>query len=230
MNRAGIGEQDRLFYDAYGYLVLRGLFADDADRLATAFDEVFADPANPRLDYNVIGHRWHSEYLMADVVERHPDLDALRTDPRITDAVTTLLGPSTAYTNSDASICCCETEWHYDTPTTATTSRHVKALFYFEPVEADTGALRVLPASHHDLDTHHGVLAPFLGFDGQIEARTGIAGEHLPHWALPTAPGDVILLDFRVLHASYGSTEPRRRLAVNFHDTASTPTDVDGQR
>ena len=81
MNRAGISEQDRLFYDAYGYLVLRGLFAADADRLARAFDEVFDDPANPRLDYNVVGHRWHSEYLMADVVERHPDLDALRTDP-----------------------------------------------------------------------------------------------------------------------------------------------------
>lgn len=217
MNHQSVGDQQRMFFEAYGYLVLPGLFADDVDGLRAAFDEVFADQANPRLDYNVVGHRWHSEFLMANFIERHPRLDALRTDPRLTGVVAALLGPTATYTNSDASIYCCESEWHYDTPTAVPDRRHVKALLYLEPIDASTGALRVLPSSHHDAGLYGSTLAPYLGFDGGIGDRTGILGEHLPHWVVPSAPGDVLVLDFRIMHASYGSTEPRRKIAVNFN-------------
>lgn len=217
MTPSPIDAKQRLFFEAFGFLVVPGLFADDIAEIRDAFDEVFADPANPRFERNVRGQRWHPAYLMGDFVERHERLDRLRTDPRITAMATTLLGPAATYTNSDGNIYCCETGWHFDSPTAALGHRHVKFLLYLDPLAATSGALRVVPATHHGAGQYQGDLGPFLNFDGLGEERTDVIGEHVPHWPLPSTPGDVIALDFRVMHASFGTTDPRRALAVNVH-------------
>ena len=206
----------RAYFDAYGYVVLPGLFADDVDELGVAFDEVFADPGNPRLDLNVVGHRFHSQLAMPDFIERHPRLAGLAADERITGAVAGLLGPGATYVNSDGSIYCCETEWHYDSPTAAPERRHAKFTLYLEALDHASGAPRVLPASHHDPGLYQGPLRPYLGFDGAIEQRTGLRGEDLPFWTLRTDPGDLLVWDFRLMHSSYGSVERRRQFALNY--------------
>ena len=61
---AVITDQQRSFFDVYGYLILRGLFAEDIEEITAAFDEVFDDPANPRLEMNIVGHRFHSRFAM----------------------------------------------------------------------------------------------------------------------------------------------------------------------
>jgi hypothetical protein len=211
-----ITEHQRVFYDAYGYLILPGLFAEDIAEISDAFDEVFDNPANPRLDYNVVGHRFHSQYAMGNFIELHPRLAALATDARLQSAASGLLGPGAEYLNSDGSIYCCETEWHYDTPREHPERPHAKFTFYLEALDRESGAPRVLPVSHHDPELYRGPLEPLLGFDGAIESRTGLPGEDLPGWTLPTNPGDVLAWDFRIMHCSYGSTDPRRQFAVNF--------------
>lgn len=212
-----VSADQRLFFDAYGHVVLRGLFADEIDELSDAFDEVFDDPANPRMDMNIIGHRWRSRFAMGAFVEIHPRLTELMTDPRLVGAARGLLGEGAAYSCSDGAVYHCETEWHYDTPTHDLDRRHVKFAFYLEPLEADRGAPRVMPGSHLLNRTYRGgPLEPYLGFDGATEERTGILGEHLPHWPLPTQPGDVVAWDFRILHSSYGRTDPRRKFALNY--------------
>ena len=213
---AVITDQQRSFFDAYGYLILRGLFAEDIEEITAAFDEVFDDPANPRLEMNIVGHRFHSRFAMGYFVELHPRLAAVAVDERLTGAATGLLGPEAAYVDSDGSIYCCETEWHYDSPTRNRDRRHIKFAFYLDPLDHDTGAPRVLPASHHDSGLYNGPLQPYLGFDGAIEERTGLRGEQLPSWPLPTTPGDVLVWDFRLMHSSYGSTDARRQFALNF--------------
>lgn len=212
-----IGDQQRAYFDAFGFLVLPGLFRAEVEALRGAFDALYADETVPRLDWNVVGHRWNSQIIMSGIVERHPTLDALRSDRRILDIVTGLLGPTATYDNSDGSIFCCETEWHYDSPMVATDCRHLKVAFYLDPGRAEAGALRVLPSSHHDVDRYRDVLEPYLGFDGMIHERTGTRGEDLPHWTLPTEPGDVLVWDFGLMHASYGCTDPRRQFTLNFH-------------
>jgi ectoine hydroxylase-related dioxygenase (phytanoyl-CoA dioxygenase family) len=90
-----------------------------------------------------------------------------------------------------------------------------KFAFYLDPVDHDTGAVRVLPASHHHPELYAGPLQPYLGYDGAIEERTGLRGENLPSWTLPSVPGDVVVWDFHVMHSSYGSTDARRQFALN---------------
>jgi ectoine hydroxylase-related dioxygenase (phytanoyl-CoA dioxygenase family) len=213
---AGLTEDQRLFFEAYGYLTLPGLFADDIEQIIDAFDQVFDDPANPRMEINNVGYRSHSRFAMGYFVDLHPRLAAVAVDDRLTSAATALLGPEAAYVASDGSIYCCETEWHYDSPTRDKDRRHIKFTFYLDSLDQATGAPRVLPLSHHNPELYRGPLHSYLGFDGAIEERTGLRGEELPGWTLPTVPGDVLVWDFRVMHCSYGSTDARRQFALNF--------------
>ena len=54
----GVTDHQRSFFDAFGYLILPGLFAEDIAEITDAFDAVFDDPAIPRLELNIVGHRF----------------------------------------------------------------------------------------------------------------------------------------------------------------------------
>jgi hypothetical protein len=82
-----------------------------------------------------------------------------------------------------------ETGWHRDTENDVPQMGFVA---YLEPVAADTGALRVVPRSHVD--------------SSRTEADAV---------AVATAPGDVIAIDERILHASHGGRN-RRQWRVDF--------------
>lgn len=209
-------EQQIAYYRAYGYLLVPGLFAAEIDALSDAFDEVFAAPETPRLDARIVGHRFEPWQVIAYFVERHPTLLALTEDPRLVEIAEELLGAGARYENSEGNVFRCVTEWHYDSPTSLADHRHLKFGFYLEPLTANTGALRVLAASHHNPSLYRGALEPCLGFDGAIESRLGVPGEELPGWAIPTTPGDLLVWDYRLLHGAYGSTAARRQFALNF--------------
>jgi hypothetical protein len=86
-------------------------------------------------------------------------------------------------------------------------------LAYLEPVGADSGALRVLPGSHHPQFR---------------EAICGMGATCLRDLSLPghvvaTEPGDMVLLDERVLHASFGGGI-RRQWRVDY---LCAPTDTE---
>jgi ectoine hydroxylase-related dioxygenase (phytanoyl-CoA dioxygenase family) len=213
---AGVTESQRMYFEAFGYVVLRGLFATDIGEITDVFDAIWADPEKPRYPINYVGHRFNTRYAMGHFLEMHPTLTALARDPRLVSAADTLLGQPSMYLDSDGNVYCCETEWHYDSPIRYPARRHVKFMVYLDPVEEATGAPRVLPLSHHDPSLYQGALQPYLGFEGGIEERTGIRGEELPGIALSSQPGDVIAWDFALMHASYGSTAARRQIAVNF--------------
>jgi hypothetical protein len=83
--------------------------------------------------------------------------------------------------------------WHRDTELPA---RSIGCLTYLEPLTARGGALWVLPGSHHA---------------GYADAIVAADDPHLPGVAVPTSPGDVIVIDERLFHCSKGSGRRRRR-------------------
>ena len=94
------------------------------------------------------------------------------------------------------------TPWHTDS---ASPLASVGFLAYLEPLGAEDGALRVLPGSHHSdfRDALRG-----LGIDGT-------AAPALPAHVVVTEPGDLILLDEHLFHASFGGGT-RRQWRVDF--------------
>jgi ectoine hydroxylase-related dioxygenase (phytanoyl-CoA dioxygenase family) len=85
-----------------------------------------------------------------------------------------------------------------------------------------------MPGAHNSKGVYAGPLRPYLGFDGVIEARTGVRGEDIPSWPVPTNPGDLLCWDYRLMHASYGSTAKRRQISLNFRGGSIDHTIVGG--
>jgi Phytanoyl-CoA dioxygenase (PhyH) len=89
--------------------------------------------------------------------------------------------------------------WHTDTGHAVSS---VKVVAYLEPLTADTGALRVLPGSHR-LDER--VLSPVMygpAFRSEDSWRRAIG--QVPCHVIETVPGDVIVFDEHLWHASIG--------------------------
>ncbi|MCY1055624.1 phytanoyl-CoA dioxygenase family protein [Nannocystis sp. SCPEA4] len=91
------------------------------------------------------------------------------------------------------------TRWHRDSTSTL---RSVGVACYLDPLTADTGALQVLPGSHTP--------AYAAAVDEYIRRA-----DELPGLALPSAPGDAIVFDERLYHASAGG-QRRRQWRIDF--------------
>jgi phytanoyl-CoA dioxygenase PhyH len=95
-----------------------------------------------------------------------------------------------------------DTAWHTDSDLPLTS---VGFLTYLEPVDGESGALRVLPGSQHPQ------------FREAIRAlgATGPMGSQLPDHVVAAEPGDMILLDEHLFHASFGGGR-RRQWRVDY--------------
>jgi ectoine hydroxylase-related dioxygenase (phytanoyl-CoA dioxygenase family) len=100
-----------------------------------------------------------------------------------------------------------ESPWHTDSDLPL---RSVGCLAYLEPVGADSGALRVIPGSHH----------PQFREALRELGSTGLRDSSLPAHVVATEPGDLLLLDEHVLHASFGGGI-RRQWRVDYLGASS---------
>ena len=51
----------------------------------------------------------------------------------------------------------------------------------------------------------------------------GVANDEIPSWTLETDPGDLVVWNFRTIHASFAGGLRRRLFSINFRDGAATP-------
>ena len=111
----------------------------------------------------------------------------------------------------------------------------LKVAFYLDRVTRDTGCLRVIPGTHfvfwpakHPGDAHHTV-GPFTESlasihmdipknflpDGTLK-QFDVMPRDVPCHAIESEPGDVIIFNHHLWHASFGGRAGRRRIALNF--------------
>jgi len=91
--------------------------------------------------------------------------------------------------------------------------RLLKIAFYLDPVDRDTGALRVIPGSHR-LDGDR--------FARELEEHAlecanawGVEGRDVPALSLDSRPGDVAVMDQRLKHAAFGGGDRRRMFTID---------------
>ncbi|HEX6787434.1 MAG TPA: phytanoyl-CoA dioxygenase family protein [Acidimicrobiales bacterium] len=172
----------------FGYVVLPAAF--DARPLADEIDRVLADAhADPdHQNRGSAGNRFRYAPMM---VASTPV--SLSLALQLGEVAARLLGapvvPGRAKGTEYAGI----SGWHRDTELPA---RSIGCLTYLEPLTARGGALWVLPGSHHA---------------GYADAIVAADRPDLPGVAVPTSPGDVIVIDERLFHCSKGSGRRRRR-------------------
>lgn len=221
------------YFRAFGFLRLPGLFRGEIDGISAAFDEVFdripcgaefGDLTAESFTENFaklsridtfqhlnLGRR---RAIIPGFIEKSDRLSGLAADPRIAGAVASLLD-DVEYLGGEGNVFSCDTSWHCDVYGSSNEHDHVKVFFYLDHLDADSGALRVIPGSHH-----HG--APFasslwsnLEDWNNIPEIFGVPWDQIPAYTIPNEPGDVLLGDYRTFHATMNSGEHRRLFTIN---------------
>jgi ectoine hydroxylase-related dioxygenase (phytanoyl-CoA dioxygenase family) len=215
------------FFETFGFLRLPGLLADDIGWISDEFDAIWSDRTDIRHDGS---HRTiypdaflNASPVLAQLIE-HPLLSAITEE---------ILGPKIAYYGGDGNYYAGDTGWHRDVfripdgEEGKTIVRHIKIAFYLDPLTASTGALRVIPGSHHLGDRFAQQLREYvangstdLGEDGSTDL--GVSSADIPALALPVAPGDILMFDHRIMHASFGGGPVRRMFAMNLFEQCDT--------
>jgi phytanoyl-CoA dioxygenase PhyH len=178
----------------FGFAVLRQFF--DPRALAAEIDQVMEDGLVANVSR---ASEIRFQYVPMMTATTPVSLSML---DRVEGVAGALLGGSVLPTRAKGVRYSGSTPWHTDSVAPLAS---VGFLAYFEPLGAENGALRVLPGSHHPdfRDALRG-----LGVDGK-------AAPVLPGHVVESEPGDLILLDEHIFHASSGGGT-RRQWRVDF--------------
>jgi ectoine hydroxylase-related dioxygenase (phytanoyl-CoA dioxygenase family) len=96
----------------------------------------------------------------------------------------------------------------------------IKVIFYLDPVDKDTGCLRVIPGSHRPpLNTDVVPLTRQRSDPSVIPFA--VSPRDVPCFPLESQPGDVVFFNQKLWHAAFGGRTGRRMFTLNF---AAKPT------
>ena len=210
-------DQQLNYFDTFGYLAIRGQFAAEIDAISRAFDEVFAKPDQIRMDTEGGTYVTGQRDVIPGIINLHPVLAQLTTDRRILDIADALLPEGYTFLPGDGSRFRSETTWHVDGVGIKKKIRNIKMALYLDPLDGDSGALRMIPGSHRLDDMYTRQVREAIMVESTLSDIIGVEGSEVPSWTLNTEPGDLLVWDRRVLHASYNNnTTNRRMLAFGF--------------
>ncbi len=223
-----LSDQQIAFFDTFGYLVLPGLFSpEEMEVIDREFEKVMA--AN-RAGQEFRGEKRHAVTACAEI---NPSLRALIEDDRIYGALEQLLGPDLVWLGSDGNYYVGDTAWHSDGSVKDT--GRIKVAFYLDEVTRETGCLRFVPGSHK-APLHNELQALRVERTKQtiVEGRSGPDAldkyrnmgidvdaqafetdpSEIPAFAAESRPGDVVMFDENLYHASFGGKTGRRMFTL----------------
>ena len=217
-------DQQIRFYESFGFLKIPGLFAHDIERIEAAFEAVFAAEDTPfylpsENEFHDTDDDAYAETLRQIIpgfLDKSPELSWLKDDPRVLGTVRSLLGDHIAYAESDGNLFNCDVYWHTDLYGADASKENLKLFFYLDALHEDSGALRVLPGTHH----HQGIYGQTMRSDLYMPDKGtelyGIDLQDFPSHTIDVEPGDLVVMNFRVLHGSWNGAPGRKLFTVNF--------------
>ncbi len=97
-------------------------------------------------------------------------------------------------------------------------TRHIKLSFYLDPLRADSGAIRVLPGTQYWQSPYAKDLRRSFREFGKSADVFGVDSTEVPAVVIDSDPGDVLIWDYRLIHASFNGLDRRRFFSVNFRE------------
>lgn len=189
-------------FETFGFLVLKGIYStSEIADISAVFDHL--------LERDRQGRPFTGEQRQGVLgfIEKHPVLTQLAYDDRIYEAMEQLLGRRFVWIGSDGNLYVGSTQWHPDHSNYACT--RIKVAFYLDPVRRDTGCLRVIPGSHHP-EWHRLLHSVINGNMLEMEPY------RIPFYSLDSDPGDMVIFNQKLWHASFGGKTGRRMFTLNF--------------
>jgi hypothetical protein len=198
------------FFENFGFLKLTQAFRDDIAWIISEFEQVFVD--------RHVVHDGTKRSCIVPFIDQREKLSTLLDHPVIVNAARALIGDDFNYLGGDGNYYSGETAWHTDG--FHTVGNYIKMAFYLDPVRAASGALRVVPGSHQ-INTQWKGRHP-----GQAEELWGIHPREVPAQVLDSDPGDLLIFNHNIMHASFGGGGFRRMFTLNMSRHAEIPEEI----
>ena len=211
-----LSEQQLSFFNTFGYLGFPGLFSDDAHKISDAFDQVWAERGG---GHHGKPHDHQRRSALLPFIDENEYLSSLLDDPRIEGITASILGDDFNYTASDGNYYVGDTGWHSD-GYLEKKYVSIKIAFYLDPLTRDTGCLRVIPGSHIFGDRFGNALHEVMENSraNKTEELWNSHGRDVPAVALEVQPGDMLLFNHCIKHASFGGATMRRMFTINMEE------------
>ena len=217
-----ITAEQKAHFDAFGFLMLRQRFTpQEMKKIGEATLEVIKQKAG---EEGLSGKR----FALMGFMERHPRLYGLVDDDRIHEIPETLLGPDFYLSSTDGHIRSGDTPWHGlrndDDAGTYGERPSARVCLYFDKLDRENGALRVIPGSHRRPFADH-LQGLWSEDDDPGHKAFGTSSTELPCVVLESEPGDVVVFTESVYHGSFGGTA-RMQLTAQFGANPNTEEEV----
>lgn len=170
------------YFRTFGFLVFRQYFRPEEVKTLQREFLVSMETVHRSCPFDGTRRHWITMFR-----PETPFFAGLLEDPRFDGIATVLLGKDAIGCCIDANRYISDTGWHSDT-----INKHVnvlKIVFYLQPVGAETGALRVVPATHHP--------AVFETLRQDWKEAVPQIGD-APAYVFDSQPGDVLAFDARL--------------------------------
>ncbi len=213
-------QQQLSFFHRFGYLVVRQLFdAREVAAVTHAFERTMHDFGTARV------HDGTRRTGILGPIQHIPEMNGILDHPGILDLAGGILGDDFNYACGDGNYYSGETGWHPDGDWHQLFA--CKILFYLDPLTRATGALRVIPGSHlPDHPLRAGGAKPAERLMAWLN-ESGLGQSEYPgDVAVETQPGDIIIFNHDLLHASFGGGKRRRMFTMNLTRHCETPEDL----
>ncbi len=203
-------QQQIKYFHTFGFLIFRQLFSQDELNTIHQEFEGAMETAYHHAPFD--GTRRHWLPMMGPET---PFFTNLPEDSRFCEVAEHLYGEDVFFVVSDANRYVGNTTWHPDHHADPTQDCYgVKFAYYLEPVGAESGALRLIPASHKN--PLHDELRENL-------SQLGLEVCDVPSYVCESEPGDVVAFDMRCWHASWGGSDDRRMCTMVYYNNPKTP-------
>ena len=204
------------FFDTFGYLMIPQLFStDETDKIIDVFEWSIQNRGGGE------NHDGSSRTMFLGPIERHPEMCRLLDHPAILDLIGGILGEDFNYCSGDGNYYSGNTGWQPDGGWGQLFA--TKTAFYLDPLTRDTGALRFIPRSHRP---DHFVRKEKIDVNNSMELFGVPPSEFPGSIAVETNPGDVVIFNHDLYHASFGGGNRRRMFTMNCTRHAKNPEDL----
>lgn len=199
MAELNLSRSQQQFFETFGFLTFPGLLAPEIEGITRKFEGVFEQA---RLQHNPTRRT-----ILVPFIDQDAYLSSLLDHPAIEKIAAGLLGAAFNYLGSDGNFYTGDTAWHSDGYHVY--GGYIKIALYLDPVSDTSGALRVIPGSHR--------LPQSASIRKAAKARElwGIEQSEVPAAILTSQPGDVVVFDHNIMHASFGGGNRRRMFTIN---------------
>ena len=207
-------KQQVIHFETFGFLILQKLFSPEELETINAEHErglaaAMAHTPSDRLNWSQLG-------------PETPFFAALPEDPRVCGVAEQLRTEDIVAISSNCNRMVGDTNWHEDQKDPH--FHGMKFVYYLEPLDGSTGALRFIPGSHKNPLHDELRRIEMRGPNGGESGEAGLAINDVPAYICETEPGDVIAFDLAIWHASWGGSASRTMCSMDFYKNPSGST------